>query len=96
MNHTCGEQNCNGGTDCKMYKRRQMSVRRLLYRTGTAPMPTKHKKERVESGCKHKFKIHETYYIGGLTTVTVTQRRAICVCEKCALVRDVEIGLITP
>lgn len=44
--------------------------------------------------CKHKYKIHETYFKESTTTGQLIQRRALVVCEKCALVKDIEIELI--
>ena len=38
--------------------------------------------------CKHKYKIHETYYTQATTTGTNMVKRAIIVCEKCGVVGD--------
>ena len=46
--------------------------------------------------CKHKFKIHETYFKPVQNTGANIEQRAICVCEKCALVVDRKIQFTNP
>lgn len=44
--------------------------------------------------CKHKFKIHETYYTPATTTGTLMTKRATVVCEKCGLVKDTPVEVL--
>lgn len=41
--------------------------------------------------CKHKFKVHETYYASATSTGTAMEKRATVVCEKCGRVQDVVV-----